>query len=516
MYDYLFRGAMVYDGSGNNPFRANVATSGGKISYIGTKNVKAGILIDSAPYILMPGVIDTHAHSEYYALKYPSMPDKLLQGITTDLSGNCGIGAYPVKEGFDEILTPLNREVLGEAKLEWDDFSTFKGKLMARGVGINMMFLQAHAPLRVVAMGKDCQRQARSKEIELMCHYLDQSLSQGCKGFSTGLYYAPCSFASRDELIALLKVVKKHDAIFAVHHRCEGDEVVESVKEVLDLAREAGVKLEISHLKLIGKDNQSKADELLSLIDDYSSSLDVMFDQYPYTYGSTSLFSLLPPEANKLSRLELSFALNLDTERRKYAYQMKYPKGWDSIWHLVGEEKIRILELDSNPDFEGLSLKEAGEKMGKSALEALFDLLAQEEGAALMTDETESEETLEKILASSKMCFGTDALYTTGASHPRSKSAVLHLIKRYALEKKLLPLECIIRKMTSEPAKRLGLNDRGMIKEGYAADLLLLDLANLKEADGKDGNKGVVRVLVNGVESVASDEVLESCSGQFL
>ncbi len=507
MYDYLFKGAMVVDGTGKAAYKANVATKGNLIAYIGSDSVRASHVFNAEGKYLTPGFIDIHAHSEFLALNTHSLKEKLEQGITTDVSGNCGIGVFPYERGQEDIKE-LCADVLGcHENWNWQDFPSFKEEVERGGVGINMLFLQAHAPLRSVVLKGNPNREATDDEITEMCALLDKSLNEGCIGFSSGLYYAPCLFASSKELEMLLEVVAKHDALFAVHHRCEGNDVVASIKEVLDLALKTKVRLEISHLKVIGRNNQEKLDEVLSMIEEYrAKGCRVLFDQYPYVYGSTSLFSLLPPSALRLSRTELRFALSIESQREEYKSEMLNPVGWDSLYEMVGAENITIIELESNKEFEGLTLKEAAGKLNTDPISALFDLLAEESGSAVMIDVTESEENLEKILKSPLMCFGTDALYSSANPHPRSRSAAIQLIKHYGLDRKTLPLEELVRKMSGETASRLNLKDRGVIKECYIADLVLFDPAKL-EATAEPNkpfyrNEGLDVVMVNGTPVV--------------
>jgi N-acyl-D-aspartate/D-glutamate deacylase len=382
MFDYLIKNVKLVDGTGKSASVGSLAVSDGLIAAVGEfVKGRARETIDGEGLTLTPGFIDIHAHNEIEMLKHPHLYAKLGDGITTDCSGNCGIGVFPLNENR-EGLRALSEEVLGvRDKWDWDSLSNFKTKVEGQGVGINTAFLCAHAPLRVAVLGAKANREADSEEIARMCSLLDETLSQGARGFSSGLYYAPCLFASREELKALLSVVKKHDAFFAVHHRCEGDDVIKSVEEVLSLAKDAGVRLEISHLKVIGKRNQNKVDTVLAMIEKArAEGVDVKFDQYPYTFGSTSLFSLLPPDVQKLSRIEQRFALSIDTEIERIEKEMENPEGWDSIYSLCGPENIRISELTNNREFEGLSLVEAGKKLSMTPLRALLSLFRMKAG----------------------------------------------------------------------------------------------------------------------------------------
>ena len=385
MYDLLFESPLIIDGSGSAPYRANVATLGDTIAFIGREHVRAKRVIEASRLTLVPGFIDVHAHSEVYVLNEKNAGMKLKQGITSDISGNCGIGVFPLNENKD-LLKPLNDDVLGRCgiPLSWSDFRSFTSAVRENGCGINMGFLQPHAPLRIAVMGDDASRAANDDEISRMCALLEKSLSEGCYGFSTGLYYNPCSFADERELEALLGVTAAHDGLFSVHMRSESDEILEAAEEVLSLSLRCCVRLEISHLKIIGDENQDKLSALLSLIHSYRDrGLEVSFDQYPYNFGSTSLFSLLPPHYLSLS------ALQLESEREAMKREILHPQGWESLYSVVGPERISIMHLDSRSDLDGRSLA----SLSSSPLDFLFDILSDESGAAVMSDVTESEST---------------------------------------------------------------------------------------------------------------------------
>lgn len=364
-------------------------------------------------------------------------------------------------------------------------------------------------------------RVATDLEIQSMCALLSQSLEEGCIGLSSGLYYAPCIFADRKELLALLGVVKTYGRLFCVHMRCEGSDILSAITEVLDLARHSGVKLQISHLKVIGKENQVLVPSMLAMIEQArSEGVDVQFDQYPYEYGSTSLFSMLPPSYLKLGREELRHVLGSETERRTIKAMMEEGRGWDSIASLCGWDAIQVLVLQSNPCYEGMSMALVAEKRAQEPYEAFFDLLAQEAGSALMTDVTQSQDSIKRILSHPLMCFGTDALYAGIKAHPRSYQAALHLIDRYWKQEPVLSLELLIAKMTSCGAKRLGLSDRGLVAEGYRADLVLFDPVEL--ADNSDEAhpdapcSGLCMVMVNGVIAYRDGVYSDSTSGDIL
>lgn len=521
----LFKDATLIDGSGEKAFTAHVLVNGNRIERIfhekeSLPSVEKTIDLDKK--VLCPGFIDIHAHSDLEILRRPSMPMKVRQGITTDISGNCGVGVFPRKADDESRF----QDIIGHYHTwNWTDASSYFENVHG---GMNMGMLQNHAMLRVRSIEGNPNRKADKKEVSLMCSYLEKSLEQGCFGLSSGLYYAPCLFADHYEIVELLKVVKKYDALFAVHHRCEGNGISDSVEEVLQYQRETGVRLEVSHLKAIGKNNQKYVDEvLLKLHKAREQGFDTLFDQYPYIYGSTSLFSLLPPRYLRLPKDELSRILaeaaSDKKKRDEIAFEMAHPDNWDSVTELCGFENIRATVLDSSPQFCSLTLEECAQNLGTDEYSALFTILSREKGAALMTDVTQTEEALEKIMKDPLMCFGTDALFISQdgrGEHPRSGNAAVHFLTRYSLEKKLFSLEQGIRKMTGETARRLRLDNRGLIKEGYRADLVVFDPKTLKDNSSPENPfaeiSGLDYVMVNGVFAVEEGALTGSLSGEIL
>lgn len=518
----VFSNATVVDGTSFTPFKADVLVEHGLIEAIlPPLSAQSESMLDCSNRVLCPGFVDIHGHSDLEVLRNPSMRPKIGQGITTEVAGNCGIGVFPAEAG-NPFLAELTGDVLGRyPKVGWPSFTSYLDTMRQTRSGTNMAFLQAHSTLRSLALGGNPNRLATDSEVKRMCLYLQQSLQEGCIGLSSGLYYAPCLFADRKELLALLSVVKSFDRLFCVHMRCEGADILSSIEEVLDLARESGVKLQISHLKVIGRKNQYLVPSMLALIEQArQQGVDVQFDQYPYEYGSTSLFSLLPPPYLRLNRGELKKVLACKQERSSIKTMMELGQGWDSIASLCGWDAIKVLVLQSNPRYEGKSIAEIACEREQDPYEAFFDLLAEEEGSALMTDVTQSQDSIKRILSHPLMCFGTDALYAGKKAHPRSYQAALHLLDRYWKQEPVLSLEQLIAKMTSCGAKRLGLSDRGMIAKGYRADLVLFDPIGLcdrsNEAHPETPACGLDLVMVNGVIALQNGRYTDSTSGQIL
>ncbi len=523
---YLFSNCTVIDGSGGAPWLGDVVVDDGRILALGLNlgSHFEGERIEGALRVLCPGFIDIHGHSDLEVLRRPAMLPKLNQGITTEVTGNCGQGVFPCHQGVvGHKLEALVRDVLGTYPLPWawHDLSSYLARIGEHGSGTNLLFLQAHAPLRMSTMEGNPNRTASARELETMAALLEESYAQGALGFSSGLYYAPCLFASPEEFETLLRVTAGHDRLFAVHHRCEGTDVLESLCEVLDLAERTGVRIELSHLKVIGRKNQHKVPRMLDLIDSYQSrGVRVTFDQYPYEYGSTSLASLLPPSVLRLERPKLLEALSSTEGRMKIRAEMEAPHGWDSIFELCGWEDIRIGSSDSNPRYDGLDFPTIAALRQQDPFDSFFDLIAQEQGASLMVDITQTQQSIETIMRHPLGCFSTDALYSGSGGHPRSWQAARHLLDTYQRQKAVLPLPQQIRRMTGEPAARLGLCDRGLIREGFAADLVLLDMEQMVDAsslaypDAPGG--GMDLVMVNGEVAYRAGFATGALAGRLL
>lgn len=538
--DYLLKNAMIVNGMNQKAFLGSITIVQDKIDkiYKDGENLSHLIpreIIDVNRRYLFPGFIDFHGHSDLQTIRDPSMKCKIQQGITTEIAGNCGVGVYPIDINNKSIVDSINnntKDVLGEGtyspeEYNWSDFKTYCDYVRKEGCGTNIIYLQSHTALRCNAILGNPNRAATKKELDVMCKMLDKSLTQGCLGFSTGLYYAPCLYATKEELIALLTVVKKHNKIFAVHHRCEGDGVIKSLEEVIDLAKITGVKLEISHLKAIGVDNQKYVPQLLSMIDDAEEQgMDIGFDQYSYDFGSTSLSSVLPPSYLKLSHSELKNALGNTEDRAKMKDLIIKGVGFDSIIKMCGFSNIRIMCSEHFRELEGLTLLECADKLygnhdEENMFNSFFDILRDENGICLMEDITQSIDSMQKILSHPLMVFGTDALYSGGSlpSHPRSYHSVPHYLSLFYKQLHSLPLENLIYRATGKSAERLKLEDRGRIKEGCFADLIICDLDNLEDLSTKNTQEpsmGIDEVFVNGIHVSSHGEIIEKPSGKII
>lgn len=454
-------------------------------------------VIQAQGKVVCPGFIDIHGHSDLEILRDSSMRAKVNQGITTEVGGNCGIGVFPIKDRAS-VPKALLTDILGPfSDFSWHDYP---GYIKEINSPYSLLMLQSHSMLRFHAIKGNPNRPATNQEISVMEALLEQSLEQGCIGLSMGLYYAPCIFASRDELVRLAKVTAGHGGLLCVHHRCEGADIIASLEEIISVAREAGARLEISHLKVIGMKNQHLLPKVISLIE--NAGIEIGFDQYPYEYGSTSLSSLMPPDFLALGDEGMREALASPRMRKRAKDEMKNPAGWDSITELVGFDNIFLASLPHFPEHQGKSLSEVAAISGKDPYEALFDLIKKETGTALMVDITQTIESLRTIFNHPLGCFGSDALYTGSCGHPRSFSATAHLLNKGFLSEMGANFPFAIHRMTGKTAKRLGLTDRGFISEGLRADIVIFDPEKIRDTATLDNPAsppvGIDEVLIEG------------------
>ncbi len=507
MSSLLIKNALLCDGSGASLYPGSLLAEDGLIKAVERGNRgdlrQAEEVMDAEGAVLAPGFIDIHGHSDLQLLRDPALKAKTGQGITTEVIGNCGAGIYPFKKNRKAHRMGI-RDILGswreEELWDWEDLSGYKERLKEKGAPIPVC-LQSHGALRYSCLDEP-NREATQEELTLMEKELEKSLDQGAAGMSTGLYYAPCCFAGREELLRLCRVLARNGALFTVHHRSEGSDAVESLHEILQIALEAKVKIQVSHLKVIGKNQQHRVPLMLDLIDRYRArGLDVAFDQYPYLYGSTSLFSLLPPSLLKLKRNVMQKVLADPSRKEGIIHEIEHPDNWDSIIPLCGWDQIFIATL-SRSEFMGLSLEEGARQAGMDPYGFLFKILAGEPGTATMIDYTQSEKSLLGIMNHPLQMFGTDALFSGSRFHPRTFNTVFHLFDLYYRQKKTASLESLVMRWTSRPAERLGLKDRGRLAPGMKADLLLLRPEAMKDhstiAEPDKAGEGIVQVFREG------------------
>lgn len=500
MYDLIIRNGKIVDGTGAPWFAADLAIRDGLIVSVGSISGEAVQEIDARGLFITPGFIDIHTHSDESVLCDPSSQSKITQGITTEVIGNCGYSAAPAVGGAVAKV----KESLAEFALEltWSSFAEYLDCLRRVRPSVNLYPLVGHGILRRAVQAGPDQEVSQGK----LVHLLEEVLDQGARGLSTGLIYPPGCFATTEEICRLCKINARKGGIYATHIRNEGDNLLDAVTEAITIGERSGVRVQISHLKAAGPANHGRVTEALDLIlRARERGVDVAYDAYPYTASSTGLSAYLPDWAQrpdgrtlreKLLDPTLSRRLQAETEAIVVARG-----GWGALM-------VSFLSDQANSWMVGLSLAEIAEQTGQEPWSVVKELLLQNQTVEVICF-CLSQADVDQVICHPLATFGSDAtsravqgVLAQGKPHPRAFGTFPRIIRDYVRERKLLGFEEAIRKMTSAPAARLGLYRRGMIRPGFAADLVGLDYASIADQatylEPHRLSTGIVFVLVNG------------------
>lgn len=497
-YDILIRNARVIDGTGNPWYRADVAVKGGKIAGIGNLESKsADRVIDAMGRVLTPGFIDVHTHIEGSVEKVPRGDNYVLDGVTTVVTGNCGGSELP----------------LGD----W--FST----LEKTGLGLNVASLAGHNSVRRQVMGT-ANRLATAEEITAMQALVEQAMRDGAVGFSTGLIYIPGTYSNTDEVVALAKAAGKFGGVYASHMRDEGAKVLEAIEEAVRAGREAGAKVQLSHFKIDNKKLWGASDKSLALVEKFrKEGVDVVIDQYPYERSSTSLGITLPTWALADGQEAVRERLSSAETRQRVAKEME-----EKVKGLGHEDYsyATVATFKPNREYEGKTIAEINLLKGRertlaNEIETILDMTL--EGGAQMVYHSMGDVDMERILRYPNTAIASDGgirEFGVGVPHPRSYGTNARVLAEYVRVKKVLPLEDAVRRMTSLPARTFEMRNRGVILEGYAADLLVFDPEKVQDkatyVAPHQYTEGFDWVLVNGVVMVEDGKLTEARGGQVL
>jgi len=505
-FDLIIKNGRVVDGSGNPWFRADIAVSGEKIAKIGYLSESRGQkVIDADGLMISPGFIDIHTHADHTLFSNPRCESYVHQGVTTVVMGNCGLSVYPIDDAHREDLISYLKPFTAGTELAWDwhSLKDFLNKIEERGVGINVVPLVGHGAVRIAVMGFE-GRNPTEYEMEQMKLLIAQAMEDGCFGLSTGLVYPPGVYSKSGEIIELCKVVATYDGFYATHMR----DIKENLSEMIEIGEKAALPVEISHLNSSRafKEFQGNQDMATSkLIEEARErGIDITCDVYPYTAGSTLLSALIPAWAQEgglnkmLERLE-------DCEIRKRLKQELEDRDlarWDKF-------VISFVKSDRNKKYEGKSLQEIANMKKISPMDALCEILIDERAEAMLVSFLMVEEDIKTLMKHYAVMIASDgwalAPYGTlsvGKPHPRCYGTFPRVLGKYVREEKLFSLQDAIRKMTSMPAQKLGLRDRGLLREGMCADIVVFDPRTIIDESTYTNPhrypKGISCVIVNG------------------
>ena len=473
-FDLVIRGGTVYDGSGAPGVRADVGVRGDRVVAVGAIAARGGEETDARGLAVAPGFIDVHSHDDYAVLLEPEMPFKTLQGVTSDVVGNCGSGVVP----FDAGLIRFRRMHPAANPEPWDGFAGYLERVDAVRPSCNVAVLMGHGSLRRGAMGVE-PRAPAPDEMRRMTAWVREGVEAGAVGLSTGLIYEPGRYAATDEVIALgREVAAAGGGLYATHMRNEADGLLDAVREAIRIGEEAGVPVQISHHKASGRLNWGRVRDSLRLIEQARArGLDVTADQYPYTAGSTSLFAVL----------------------QNGSFRSDSPGG---LGRLEGAD-VLIASAPTHADWEGRRLDALAAEWRLDDEAAARRVVEVEGEACFVVVFTMDEADVKTVMAHPTTMIGSDGVPAGGKPHPRLYGCFVRVLGHYVREAKVLDLATAIHRMTGMPAAKFELLDRGVIRPGAFADLVVFDPARIADVATYDEPRrppaGIHAVYVNGI-----------------
>lgn len=495
--DCVIRHGRVVDGTGNPAFFADVAIKNGRIIQIGKITDSAAKEIDATGMIVAPGFIDVHTHADEVAER-PKAENFLRMGVTTLVVGNCGGSALNVANFFTEVAS--------------------------NGISPNVCTLIGHNTVREKAMGGSFDRPPTPEELAKMKTYVEQAMKDGAVGLSTGLIYLPGTFSKPDEVVELAKVIAPHAGIYASHMRYEDTRIYEALDEVFRVAREAKVRAEVSHIKLSGPKAWGQADKVLAYLDAArAEGLDITEDQYAYTASSTTMRQLIPDDAFDGGKKNFLKLIENPEEKaglvRRMKQKLEARGGKDYAYAVIASYK-------HDKSLNGLNIVEAAKKVrGSDSLGDQIEMILELEknGSASGVFHGMNEEDLQKFMRHPNTMIACDSglrEFGKDVPHPRGYGNNARVLGRYVRELKTLRLEDAIRKMSSLPANTFRLKDRGLLKEGFWADVVVFDPEKVTDPatynDPHHYATGIPYVLVNGIAVIANSEHTGAKPGQGL
>ena len=525
MYDLLLKNGTIYDGTGAAPFRSDIGIIQGRIAAIGALEEGGVQTVDVAGLAVSPGFIDLHTHSDFSFLLDSTAQSKVRQGCPLELTGNCGSSFCAPLHGEARRVGEERVGLYGvDSLMDWTTFDEYLTRLEGAGSNLNLATQVGHGTVRTCVIGFE-DRAPTPDELDRMRVLVADSLDAGALGFSTGLYYAPGSYARTDEVVALAREAAQRGKLYSTHMRDEGANTISlfgSIEESLAIRRLSGVRVQISHLKCAGPSVWGRTLELLDRLDrGRAEGLDVAADQYPYTASSTGLSGAILPRWAQVGGREATLAGLADEEfyaRLREEIQAGF-QGRGGADHIV------VANHPPDRDLEGLSLEQIGQRMGCDAADAGIRMYRASETSVI--SHSLQEEDVESIAGGSLVAVGSDGsslstegVLSAGKPHPRSYGTFPRFLAKYVREQKVVSLEEAIRKMTMLPASRLGLTSRGRIAPGMWADLVAFDPDTVADTATFEAPHnyplGIPHVVVNGVLVIQNGAYTAAIPGKVL
>lgn len=532
MYDLLIHNGRLIDGTGSPWFHGDIAVQNGRIAAIGKLAPdQATTCIDAQGHFVTPGLIDIHTHSDLTLPVDGRASSTLAQGITTQIAGNCGVSAAPTLD-YQIYHGPLDPTMTRTLECDWLNFEQYFQRLEHQGLGTNLATLVGHGNIRVAAMGYD-DRAPSATEMDRMQALCAEAMENGAVGLSSGLAYAPGPYAALDELVQLAKIVGRYNGVYTSHIRNQTESIADAVQEVIAVGQDAGITAHVSHMQP-GSPKLGATADLLNTIDAARQrGVDISCDAIPYTTGSTTLKSLLPPWACAGGDEALLQRLNDPEQRAKIkADTMEFgaESGGSRKRNLVKDGTWDLIWLGSaekNSHLVGLSFAEIGRRRQQDPHDAVLDILIEEEARPWMLAQDVSEEDFCNIarhnvggVISDGFSLIPEGLLAEGKHHPRSYGAFPYFLQHFVRDQGILTWEAAIYKLTGYAASRFRLLHRGLLQEGAWADILVFDPATIAAAASFDDPyqypHGIEHVVLNGELVLTDGQLQEKQAGKVL
>ncbi|MDR0417212.1 MAG: D-aminoacylase [Propionibacteriaceae bacterium] len=524
--DLIIRAATVLDGTGRPGRTADVAVASGRITAVepSPRRLSGARTIDADGLVLAPGFIDMHAHSDLQILVNPDHTAKVSQGVTTEVLGQDGLSFAPIDPPSRAVI---RRQIAGwngepdDFEFTWETVDGYLARL-DQGIACNAAYLVPQGTLRQMVVGGE-NRPATAGELARMRALLSAGLEQGAVGMSSGLTYTPGMYADTAELVALCSVVAAAGGYYSPHHRSYGAGALAAYAEMVDVARRSGCALHLTHATMNFEPNSGRAGELLRLVDDaIDSGVDITLDSYPYLPGSTTLAALLPSWASEDGPDQVLRRLADGECRERIRFEME-EIGSDGCHGCVTDWSTIQISGVKNPalaSLVGRTVAEIAAADGRLPAAAFFDLLVDDGLATTILQHVGHEENVRAIMAHRAHCGGSDAILAGALPHPRAWGAFPRFLGRYVRELGVLSLEDCVHHLTGRPAARLRLAERGLVRVGYHADLVLFDPATVRDtatfAAPRQQAAGIPWVFTNGTAVIEDGERTDALPGRAL
>jgi N-acyl-D-aspartate/D-glutamate deacylase len=528
-YDVIIKNGTVYDGTGGEPQRVDVAVRGDRIATLGDfKTARAKVIVDATGLAVAPGFINMLSWSNESLIQDGRSESEIRQGVTTEIMGE-GESMGPINDRIRQHMLRQQKDI--HYDITWKTLAGYLRYLQARGISCNVASFIGATTIREYVIGfKD--KAPTPKQLNEMCELVRKEMEAGALGIGTSLIYPPAFYAKTDELIALCKVAAKYKGKYISHMRSEGNQLLQALDELVRISREAGIPAEIYHLKAAGKSNWPKLDKLFARVEAaQKEGLKITADMYTYTAGETGLDACLPPWTEDGGYPALFKRLHDGPTRKKIAAQVRTPSNdWENFYLAAGSpDRILLVGFKSDKlkPLTGKTLAEVARMRNEDPVETIMDLIAEDESRIDTVYFIMSEENVKKKMAKPWISFGSDeasqapeGVFLKSNPHPRAYGCFARVLGKYVRDEKIIPLREAIRRLSGFPATNLGLDHRGFIKPGMFADIVVFDPATIADRATYEKPQqyavGVRDVFVNGVQVIKDGEHTDAKPGRAL